>query len=480
VAGSLGVMEERSYEHFGLLNELRAAGYTCPGGSSYAPNDVPLKFDCRLWKASQLHSQDMADNGYFSHTSQDGRSPWDRAEAQGIRANGENIAAGRSGAASVLDQWKNSDGHCKNMMNPNFKVFAVGYAYNSESRYRHYWTQMLKSSDVSDLDTSCYITAATTSSATTTTTVAVTTTTTTTTTTSTTTSTTSTTSTSVVDNTTIQSQLNATTSSAATSAVANTTGLDEQSRSTSSTSSSGRTTQGTLEESVTSTSSTFSTSLTSTAKVETSTTQLVTSTAGLAPTRRDFVKGQISMRMRSGESLASPPLDWLKTFLTQLGGGLLQAISFTARRLRRLEGTNTTVSFTAEVPAGRGAEVAARLESPEVFAATLTEVDLPETVEVLSVEVSEVLEAEALEGPAEVNSADGALIAVLVFAGLAVFSIIGILAFCYWRKQGTPKNVTSEGCGDPEAQVPPMNLPGFPGDADFRKSRSSNVVVSHL
>ena len=26
-------------------------------------------------------------------------------------ANGENIAAGRSGAANVLDQWKNSDGH---------------------------------------------------------------------------------------------------------------------------------------------------------------------------------------------------------------------------------------------------------------------------------------------------------------------------------------------------------------------------------
>ena len=30
----------------------------------------------------------MADNGYFSHTSQDGRSPWDRAEAQGIRSLG--------------------------------------------------------------------------------------------------------------------------------------------------------------------------------------------------------------------------------------------------------------------------------------------------------------------------------------------------------------------------------------------------------
>ena len=41
-------------------------------------------------------------------------------------------------------------------MNPGFRVFAVGYAYDAASRYRHYWTQMLKSSDVSDLDTSCY------------------------------------------------------------------------------------------------------------------------------------------------------------------------------------------------------------------------------------------------------------------------------------------------------------------------------------
>lgn len=41
-------------------------------------------------------------------------------------------------------------------MNPGFRVFAVGYAYDAASRYRYYWTQMLKSSDVSDLDTSCY------------------------------------------------------------------------------------------------------------------------------------------------------------------------------------------------------------------------------------------------------------------------------------------------------------------------------------
>lgn len=163
-------VSDSAWEHFDLVNQLRAEGYTCPEGRSYEANPTPLRFDCRLWKASKLHSEDMGAQNYFSHTSLDGRSPWDRAEAQGIRANGENIAAGRSSPSGVLDQWKNSDGHCKNMMNSNFKVFAVGYAYDSSSRYRHYWTQMFKSSDVSDLDTSCYPTTATTTTPITTTT----------------------------------------------------------------------------------------------------------------------------------------------------------------------------------------------------------------------------------------------------------------------------------------------------------------------
>ena len=54
-----------------LLNNLRAAGGTCSDGNggtnTYAANPVPLEFDCRLWRAARLHSQDMADNDYFSH-----------------------------------------------------------------------------------------------------------------------------------------------------------------------------------------------------------------------------------------------------------------------------------------------------------------------------------------------------------------------------------------------------------------------------
>jgi len=136
-----------------LLNNLRRKGFTCPKGNRYGPNKNALKFDCRLWRASYKHSIDMARRGYFSHTSKDGRSPWTRAKSEGLDAHGENIAAGGSSPESTLQQWKNSDGHCKNMGKKEFKLFAVGYGAGGP--YRHYWTQMfsLKSSSP---DTSCY------------------------------------------------------------------------------------------------------------------------------------------------------------------------------------------------------------------------------------------------------------------------------------------------------------------------------------
>ncbi|CAK8994448.1 unnamed protein product [Durusdinium trenchii] len=149
---------ERAWELFGLVNELRAQGFTCPKGSVFAANSEPLKFDCRLWRASKFHSEEMASEGYLNHTSLDGRSYEDRARGQGISADGENLAEGLSSASAILQQWKDSDRQCRKMMNPNFRVVAIGYASKG---HRHAWTQMLKTTDV-DLDVSCYPNATTT------------------------------------------------------------------------------------------------------------------------------------------------------------------------------------------------------------------------------------------------------------------------------------------------------------------------------
>ena len=59
----------------------------------------------------------------------EGEQPWDRMELAGYtwRAAGENIAAGNSTAAATMDQWMNSSGHCRNIMNGDFSDLGVGH-----------------------------------------------------------------------------------------------------------------------------------------------------------------------------------------------------------------------------------------------------------------------------------------------------------------------------------------------------------------
>lgn len=102
----------------------------------------PLRVDSRLATAARLHSEDMAARSYFSHTSLDGRSPWDRMRAQGYpNGSGENIAAGYSTPASVMTGWMNSSGHRANILNCSSTSIGVGVGRNSASTYGTYWTQ---------------------------------------------------------------------------------------------------------------------------------------------------------------------------------------------------------------------------------------------------------------------------------------------------------------------------------------------------
>ena len=48
--------------------------------------------------------------------------------------------AGYSDAGDVVAGWMDSDGHCRNIMNPNFVHLSVGVYYDEASRYGFYWT----------------------------------------------------------------------------------------------------------------------------------------------------------------------------------------------------------------------------------------------------------------------------------------------------------------------------------------------------
>jgi uncharacterized protein YkwD len=100
-----------------------------------------LTANATLTSVAQAHSQDMATNNYFSHDSQDGRSPFDRMTAAGytFRLAAENIAAGQSTPAAVVQAWMNSAGHRANILNCGLTQIGVGYAKGGS--YGSYWTQ---------------------------------------------------------------------------------------------------------------------------------------------------------------------------------------------------------------------------------------------------------------------------------------------------------------------------------------------------
>nr|MBO2501620.1 CAP domain-containing protein [Thermoanaerobacterales bacterium] len=87
----------------------------------------PLATDERLARAAQGHADDMAAQGYCSHTSLDGRSFADRVRDAGHpRPGGENIAQGQRSAEEVHEAWMGSPAHRDNILNCDFTAIGVG------------------------------------------------------------------------------------------------------------------------------------------------------------------------------------------------------------------------------------------------------------------------------------------------------------------------------------------------------------------
>jgi uncharacterized YkwD family protein/spore coat assembly protein SafA len=98
-----------------------------------------LKMDWELQRVARVKSCDMAQRGYFSHTSPTYGSPFDMMKKYGIsyRTAGENIAKGQRTPAEVMQSWMNSQGHRQNILKRDFTHLGVGYCQQG-----NHWTQM--------------------------------------------------------------------------------------------------------------------------------------------------------------------------------------------------------------------------------------------------------------------------------------------------------------------------------------------------
>lgn len=132
-------------EMLAAVNAARAQGQDC--GGTWMPAVGPLTWDATLEHTAYLHSSDMANYDYFSHTGLDGSSPSQRVTEQGYswKTVGENIAAGQKTVSAVMQGWLESPGHCKNIMNGSFTQMGAASDTNSGSTYGIYWTQVFAS-----------------------------------------------------------------------------------------------------------------------------------------------------------------------------------------------------------------------------------------------------------------------------------------------------------------------------------------------
>jgi hypothetical protein len=115
----------------GLINSYRTANGLGPLASS------PALSSAAAWKA-----QDMAANNYIGHVDSLGRSPGQLMTVMGYAYNvwkGENLAAGSTAAAEVLQLWQNSPPHNAILLSPNYVAIGVAHAYSGASDYFWYW-----------------------------------------------------------------------------------------------------------------------------------------------------------------------------------------------------------------------------------------------------------------------------------------------------------------------------------------------------
>jgi uncharacterized protein YkwD len=90
-----------------------------------------------LTRAAEWKATDMADQGYFSHTAEDGETLVDRlGRAHFIPASdrwraGENLGAGRGqegSPAEIVNGWMNSREHRRNLLDNGYTLIGIGIA----------------------------------------------------------------------------------------------------------------------------------------------------------------------------------------------------------------------------------------------------------------------------------------------------------------------------------------------------------------
>ncbi len=98
-----------------------------------------------LATAARAHSRDMVANDFFGHADRSGKKAVGRVRATGMKFRGvaENLTMNNNPdtpAEQAVQDWMNSPGHRRNILDGSFQITGVGLAVSDDGRY--YFTQL--------------------------------------------------------------------------------------------------------------------------------------------------------------------------------------------------------------------------------------------------------------------------------------------------------------------------------------------------
>jgi len=117
------------------VNALRTQGCTC--GDVEMPAVPTLDWNDKLFDSADRHAYDMQAQKFFNHKGSDDSKVGDRTFDAGYSWStvAENIAYVQGDISDVVEGWKKSPNHCKQMMSPDYK--ELGAAQRGD-----YWVQV--------------------------------------------------------------------------------------------------------------------------------------------------------------------------------------------------------------------------------------------------------------------------------------------------------------------------------------------------
>ncbi|MBT3069597.1 CAP domain-containing protein [Rhodomicrobium sp. Az07] len=107
-----------------------------------ASQGVPsLSLEPRATEAAHILAKNMATTGRMSHLGPNGADVGRRLIMAGYRYRvaAENIGAGQASVAQIIEGWKNSAPHSRNLLLADARHMGIAFEYKPDTKFRRFW-----------------------------------------------------------------------------------------------------------------------------------------------------------------------------------------------------------------------------------------------------------------------------------------------------------------------------------------------------